>query len=80
LSIDGGVVNGSSTIDIVVGHFSAHNDILYVDIVAITTGASTGDDDVRVELVNHPLGTKGSVHLADATLLYAYILVTEELL
>jgi hypothetical protein len=64
----------------VVGDFLADDNVLDTDIVAITTGASTGDDDVRVELVNHPLGTKGSVHLADATLLYAYILVTEELL
>jgi hypothetical protein len=53
---------------------------LYVDVVAITTGTAAGDDYVGVELIDHALGTKGGINLADTTFLHSYVVLTEELL
>ena len=57
LSVLGGVVNGCSTVDIVVAEFSADNDVLYLNIVAVSSGTSATNNTVRAELVNHLLCT-----------------------
>ena len=63
-----------------VAEFCADYDILDVDVVAIATGTATTDDAVGVELVDHPLGTKGCIDFADATLLHQHITVLKHLL
>ena len=78
MSVDGAAVDSRATIDVVVGEFGADYHVLHVDIVAIATSASAGDKDVGVKLVDYPLGSEGSVHLADATLFYAHISVVKE--
>ena len=57
LSVLCGVINCSATIYVVITKFTADNDILNIDVVAITTSTTTADDDIRVEIVNHLLGT-----------------------
>ena len=57
LSVLCGVINRSATIYVVITKFTADNDILNIDVVAITTSTTTADDDIRVEIVNHLLGT-----------------------
>ena len=57
LSVLCGVINRSATIYVVITKLTADNDILNIDVVAITTCTTTTDDDIRVEIVNHLLGT-----------------------
>ncbi len=68
LTIDGGVINGTTAVNVMVTQLGADNDVLNVD-VAITSGATAGDDVIRVKLVNHTLGAECGIDLADATLL-----------
>jgi len=63
-----------------VSQLCAHHHILYLHVVAMSPGTAAGDDDVGFKIVNHALGPKGSVHLADTALLYPYTAVAEELL
>jgi hypothetical protein len=80
LTIDGGVVDGFTTIYVVVAQLAADHHILDIDVVAIATGTAAADDAVGVELINHSLGTKGGIDFADATLLYQHVTVVEQLL
>ena len=80
LSVLGRVVDGRTTIDIVIAELAAHYDVLYLDVIAIATRTTAGDDAVGVELVDHLLGTKGRIDLADAAFAHQHIAVGEELL
>ena len=69
LSIDGRVVDGLATIHIVVGQFRTHDDILKVDVIAITAGTAAGNDTVGFVLTDHLYGLYGCVDSGDAALL-----------
>ena len=69
LTVDSGVVDGTAAVNIMVTQLGADNDILDIDVVAITSGTTAGNDAVGVEFVNHTLGAEGGIDLADATLL-----------
>ena len=63
-----------------VAEFCTDHNILDIDVVAVTTGTATADDAVGVVLIDHPLGPKGCIDLADATLLNQYVTVLKDLL
>ena len=72
------VINSRSAIHVMIGQLRAHHHVLNVHVVAISAGTAAGDDDIGMKLVNHTLGTKGGIHLADATLLYHHISVSKQ--
>ena len=80
LSIYGGVIDGFATVDIMVAEFCTDHNILDIDVVTIATRTTAADDAVGVVLIDHPLGPKGCIDLADATLLNQYVTVLKHLL
>ena len=80
LSVLRAVVDGCAAIDIVISQFGTGHHVLHLHIVAVASRTSAGDDDIGMELVDHPLRTKGGIHLADAALLYSHVAVAEQLL
>ena len=63
-----------------IAEFLTHNDILHIDIIAVTTGTATGDNAVRMKLIDHTLGTQCRIHLADTTFLYQHITIPKDFL
>ena len=73
LSILGGVVDGGAAIHVVIAQLGAHHHVLHVDVVAIPSGTTTGDNHVGMELIDHALSPQGGVHLAYSTLLHHHV-------
>ena len=80
LAVNRGIIDGRSTIDIMVGSFTGHHHILHVNAVAVTPGASTRYNHIRLVTANHFCGSQGGIHFADATLLYNHTVWVEKVL
>ena len=65
---ENGAAGGVAAIDVVIAQLRTDNNILDADALAMTTGTASGDDDLRMELVDETLGTEGGVDLTYAAL------------
>ena len=66
LSVLRAVVDGGSTIHVVVAQLGTCHYVLHVDIVAVASSTAGGDDVIGMHLIDHTLSTQGGIHLADA--------------